>query len=45
MGYACTEHERESVLHVSPETGGEQKLVVWCWSDACIIADGLSCVP
>jgi hypothetical protein len=29
------------VSHVSrvlPETGGEQKLVVWSWSDAHIIA-------
>jgi hypothetical protein len=33
------------VLHVSPETSGEQKLVVWHWSGACIIADGSSYVP
>jgi hypothetical protein len=26
------------VLHVLLETGGEQKLVVWSWSDACVIA-------
>jgi hypothetical protein len=26
------------VLCVSPKTGGEKKLVVWIWSDACIIA-------
>jgi hypothetical protein len=25
------------VLRVLLETGGEQKLVVWSWSDACII--------
>jgi hypothetical protein len=25
------------VLRVLPETGGGQKLVVWSWSDACII--------
>jgi hypothetical protein len=26
------------VLGVLPKTGDEQKLVVWRWSDACIIA-------
>jgi hypothetical protein len=26
------------VLRVLPKTGGEQKLVVWSWSDACVIA-------
>ncbi len=26
------------VLRVLLKTGGEQKLVVWSWSDACIIA-------
>jgi hypothetical protein len=25
-------------LHVLPEAGDEQKLVVWSWLDACIIA-------
>jgi hypothetical protein len=25
------------VLLVFPKTGGEQKLVVWSWPDACII--------
>ncbi len=35
------------MLHVSPvafvlpETGGEQKLVVWSWSDARVIAQWL----
>ncbi len=44
MVYTCTESERDHVLHVScvsrvsPETGGEQNLVVWSWSDACVIA-------
>jgi hypothetical protein len=31
MGYACTDHERKRMSHMlrmSPETGGEQKLVV-----------------
>jgi hypothetical protein len=45
MGYTCTEHKCKLVLCVLlalPKTGGEQKLVVWSWSDACVIADGLS---
>jgi hypothetical protein len=44
MVYTCTESERAHasgvlhVLRVLPETGGEQKLVVWSWSDARFIA-------
>jgi hypothetical protein len=44
MVNTCNKSERDRVLHVFrvlrglPEFGGEQKLVVWSWSDACIIA-------
>jgi hypothetical protein len=42
--YTCTESKRNCVLrvlhesHELLETGGEQRLVVWSWSDARIIA-------
>jgi hypothetical protein len=42
--YTCTKSKLDHVLRVSrvlrvlPKTGGEQKLVVWSWSDAFIIA-------
>jgi hypothetical protein len=50
MVYRCTKSKRNHVLcvlrmlhvlrvlRVLPETGGEQKLVLWSWSDACFIA-------
>ncbi len=44
MVHTFTESEHNRVLHVLrvlrvlPKTGGEQKLVVWSWSDACVIA-------
>jgi hypothetical protein len=43
-GLHMTRSESDRVSHVSGvsrvllKTGGEQKLVVWSWSDACIIA-------
>jgi hypothetical protein len=44
MVYTCTKSKHDCVLRVLlvlrvlPKTGGEQKLVVWSWSDARIIA-------
>jgi hypothetical protein len=44
MVYTCAKSKCNRVLHVSrvlhvlPKTGGEQKLVVWSWSDAHVIA-------
>ncbi len=44
MVYTCTKSKRNRVScvshvsHVLPRTGGEQKLVVWSWSDAWVIA-------
>jgi hypothetical protein len=45
MVYKCTRSKSFApvwgvlrVLRVLPKTGGEQKLVVWSWLDACVIA-------
>jgi hypothetical protein len=53
MVYTCTKIKHDLVKHVScvshelPETGGEQKLVVWSWSGQTLasLLDGLSCAP
>jgi hypothetical protein len=44
MVYTCTESEQDCVSHVPrvsrvlSKTGDEQKLGVWSWLDACVIA-------